>query len=243
MVKSYTTREIVEGKQFESYITDAQRKQFEKLGYLQTNTVKALETALKTDYEIDRYRGKWTLIKRAGSLPPFKLDSRLTIGKTDIQIEIMVAFNNYISKLQTSLVGEGDDSMVLIKTKTEWIHDSGVDKYMEDYTYDEYMEVFNQISSLALGLDVRERIVIKVGENVSPTVLSISEKTMVDEYKNKVLQQDGCWWPHFGHRMLNGNGSKELDKYVKKMFNAYDWWYAYEIDLNKIKQRALVFLN
>lgn len=243
MSKTYTTREIVEGKQFKNYITAGQHKQFAKLGHLRTNSIKALQRALEADFIVERGKNKWTLTKRAGSLPPFKLDNRLTLGKTDVQIEMMVDFNNYISKLQTSLAGETDDSRVLIKTKTEWIYDSGLDKYMTDYTYDEYREVFDQISSLALGLDVRERIVVKVREECTPTVLSISEKLLVDEYKNEVLKQDGCWWPHFGHRLLNRNGYKELDSYVEQRFNADEWWYAYEIDLNKIEQRALISLN
>ena len=231
-------------QELQSYITDAQRKQFADAGCLQTISIRALQTALEADYEVERSRGKWTLTKRStGSLPPFMLDERLTRGKTDNQLKMIVAFSNYISKLQTSLAGESDDSRVLLKTRNEWIYDSGLDKYMTDYTYDEYVEVFKQISSLALGLDVRERIVIKVSEEGVPTILSISEKLLVDEFKNEVLEQDGCWWPKFGYRMLNSKGSKELDSYVQQRFNAYEWWYAYEIDLNEIEQRALVSLN
>lgn len=189
--QTYTTRELMHEQELASYITDTQRKQFAKLGHLRTNSVKALQTALSADYEVERSRGKWTLTKRvAGSLPPYMLNKRTTINKTDTQKLIINRFNNYIAQLQHDLADSETDKKMVSKTINNWLVDaelinagianlyqqsqaiSQLDNqinhfyghYSNQLNYQLRQFFFSQINSKALDLNIKKVAMIQLIE-------------------------------------------------------------------------------
>lgn len=267
--QTYSTRELIHSDDLADYVTAEQRKQFEKLGYLQTNTVKALETALKTDYEIDRYRGKWTLTKRvAGALPPFKLDKRLIIGKTEIQLLILVKFNNYIAKLQRLTDA---DEKVVSKTMTNWIVDADLmndgiaslyqraktigqlDNQINEF-YGHYSTLlnyqlrqffFSQINSKALDLNLKKVAMIELIERddagqLQTLQLDDSELELIDSYRQKLMSDSKYSMQFYRSRQLNDAGRYVLNMLVYDKFKCSNWWYEYELDLSSFSTRQIL---
>lgn len=189
--QTYTTRELMHEHELESYITDTQRKQFADSGTLQTNSLKALQRALETDYQVERSRGKWTLTKRSeGSLPPYRLDNRTMRGKTDTQKLIINRFNNYIAQLQHDLADSETDKKMVSKTINNWLVDaelinagianlyqqsqaiSQLDNqinhfyghYSNQLNYQLRQFFFSQINSKALDLNIKKVAMIQLIE-------------------------------------------------------------------------------
>lgn len=189
--QTYTTRELMHEQELASYITDTQRKQFADAGTLQTNSLKALQRALETDYTVERSRGKWTLTKRSeGSLPPYTLDNRTIRGKTDTQKLIINRFNNYIAKLQHDLADSETDKKMVSKTIHNWLVDAelinaGITNmyqhsqaigqldsqikqfyghYSNQLNYQLRQFFFSQINSKALDLNIKKVAMIQLIE-------------------------------------------------------------------------------
>lgn len=266
--QTYTTRELIESDELTQYITDGQRKQFNELGHLQTNTIKALEKALEADFKVERYRGKWTLTKRAtGSLPPFKLDKRTIKDKTEIQMMILTRFSNYIAKLQR--LADASDAVVS-KTITDWIVDADLmnagitsmyqraktigqldnqvnqfyGHYSTSLNYQLRQFFFSQITSKALDLGLKKVAMIRLVElddeqQIQTIKLTDSELELVESYRQSLMSDNKYSMRFYKSRQLNDAGRYELNTFVYNQFACSAWWYEYELDLSSFNKRAM----